>query len=712
MPWTPDLIRLTPRETLVGDVIELLKRMGFRDYERVAGRKEWGIDVVAIRDDPIAGIEKVVLAIHPKGLASSRDINVFADLVDKYKADKGILISPAGFTKDAKVLISREHRGRVVPWDGEKLASLFNNYRMEPPADLVERLKAETEAGEEKGPLEEFELDAPLLHDFSPEAVLRKVASFAASKYPVKPEEVKLESIAVSLSSAYIFSWSVEGDEEKDKAVVFSEDRIVLRATQDKNLSVPVTKALLNDGSVIRATEREVEVPLSPSEAVFVLKAVAAKELGVPEGRVTIHERKKVYVPKEARLEVRVGENLAGARVDLERGEVTFEMNPLPDDHFAERIRDIVRKQTGEEIREYELKRTNGKVKASGKTERFSFEAQFNGYTGRLLGMEALMSDDALSELLRNAYPQGRVINLEKGKKAAIADILLDAGVVVVSVDLTDGSYEEARRLPSPEDAFENARTVIEGNFPLRGLAMKSYRVLEHKYLELVLESVDGKAVVKVDGSTGDVLDYLVEVTPDRAKEIVSGKYPDFEIKSIEGTETEYTVTAENDRHMVTVRVSRDGKLIEETDRVLRRDLAERMAAEAAKEIDEEAVIRSITLNENWEVEFAGRTKVGRFVLHRTTGEVLKSDVRFTEMAIKESYLSHVMEKYKEERPAVERLVLYEERGYVHIKVAGKETLYYARIDTRTGRIISEDRAPTKGITAKLKQLQLDSRYK
>ncbi|NJE01309.1 restriction endonuclease [Thermococcus sp. JdF3] len=712
MPWTADLIRLAPRETLVGDVIELLKRMGFRDYERVAGRKEWGIDVVAIRDDPIAGIEKVVLAVHPKGLASSRDVNVFADLVNKYRADKGILISPAGFTKDAKVLISREHRGRVVPWDGEKLASLFNNYRMEPPADLVEQLKAETEAGEEKGPLEEFELDAPLLHDFSPEAVLEKVASFAASRYPVKPEEVKLESIAVSLSSAYIFSWSVEGDGEKDRAVVFSEDRIVLRATQDKNLSVPVTRALLNDGSIIRATEREVEVPLSPSEAVFVLKAVAAKELGVPESRVTIHERKKVYVPKEARLEVRVGENLAGARVDLERGEVTFEMNPLPDEYFIERTRDIVRKQTGEEISEYELKRTNGKVKTSGKTGRFSFEVQFNGYTGRLLGMEVLMSDDALSELLRNAYPHGRVINLEKGKKAAIADILLDEGVVVVSVDLTDGSYEEARRLPSPEDAFENARTVIEGNFPLRGLVMESYRVLEHKYLELVLESADGRAVVKVDGSTGDVLDYLVEVTPDRAKEIVSEKYPDFKIKSVEGTETEYTVTAENDRHMVTVRVSRDGKLIEEADRVLRRDLAERMAAEAAKEIDEEAMVRSVTLNENWEVEFAGRTKVGRFVLHRTTGEVLKSDARFTEMAIKESYLAHVREKYKEERPAVERLVLYEERGYVHIKVAGRETLYYARIDTRTGKIISEDRAPTKGITAKLKQLQLDSRYK
>lgn len=59
-----------------------------------------------------------------------------------------------------------------------------------------------------------------------------------------------------------------------------------------------------------------------------------------------------------------------------------------------------------------------------------------------------------------------------------------------------------------------------------------------------------------------------------------------------------------------------------------------------------------------------------------------------------------------------ERLTHYKEEGYIHIKVAGKNSLYYARIDTKTGKILSEDRAPIKGITAKLKQLQLESKYK
>ncbi|ASJ09539.1 restriction endonuclease [Thermococcus siculi] len=714
MQWTSDLIRLASEEALIENIIELLKRMGFRDYERVSSKKEWGIDVVAIRDDPIAGTEKVVLALHSKGLASSKDVNVFADLVDKYRADKGILISPVGFTKDAKVLISREHRGRIVPWDGEKLASLFNNYSIEPQEELLKAAERRGREKEEEEKLKEFELDAPLLYDFSPEAVLKKVASAISSKYPIKPEEVKLDSVSVLLASAYIFSWSVEGDEgeEKDKAVVFSKDKMVLRATRDKTLSVPVTKALLNDGSVIRATEREIEVPVSPSEAVFILKERASRELGVPEGRITIHERKKVYVPRRAELALIVGENTAKASVNLEKDELDFEISPLPDEYFLRNASDAVALQTGETPLEQGLERKGGKVRVSGRTERFSFELSFNEYTGKLLGMEALMSDKALEDLLRETYPDGQVINLEKGKKVAVADVLVDDGIAVMQVDLTSGEHVEVRKLPSPSEAFEKAKGVIEENFPLRNLGLESYRVLEHKYLELTMESADGKAIIKVDGQTGDVLDYMAEVTPERARELASGKYPNFEVVVLESGEAEYVLRAENDLHVVTLKVSKDGKLIEETDRVLRRELAEELASRAAREIDDEAVIKSLALNDNWEVVFAGRTKTGRLVLDRATGEVVKSDVRFTEMAIKEAYLSRVREKHGEENPVIERMTLYEEKGYVHIKVAGKETLYYARIDVRTGKVVSEDKAPLKGITAKLKQFQLENKYK
>jgi hypothetical protein len=87
-------------------------------------------------------------------------------------------------------------------------------------------------------------------------------------------------------------------------------------------------------------------------------------------------------------------------------------------------------------------------------------------------------------------------------------------------------------------------------------------------------------------------------------------------------------------------------------------------------------------------------------------------DVRFTEMAIKEAYLSHVREKYGEENPSVERMTLYGENGFVNIKVAGKDKLYYARLDIKTGEILSEDTAPLHSLTAKLKQFQLEGKYK
>lgn len=89
MVWTLDLIMLASEETFIENVIELLKRMGFWNCEKVASKKEWGIDVVAIRGDPLSGTEKLVIAIHHKRLAASRDVNVFAGLVDKYKGRQG-----------------------------------------------------------------------------------------------------------------------------------------------------------------------------------------------------------------------------------------------------------------------------------------------------------------------------------------------------------------------------------------------------------------------------------------------------------------------------------------------------------------------------------------------------------------------------------------------------------------------------------------------
>jgi hypothetical protein len=179
MMWSADLVRKLPKNILLDSISELLWRMGFKNYEKVSNEKEWGANIVAIREDPIAGTEKLLLLVHERGLASSKDVNIFAQSIDRHKAHKGVLVSPAGFTKDAKLLVSREYLGKIIPWDGEKLASLLNNYNVEVPEEAEKFLKP-IKKEEKKVAFQEFELDAPLLYDFSPEELLKKVSDFAA----------------------------------------------------------------------------------------------------------------------------------------------------------------------------------------------------------------------------------------------------------------------------------------------------------------------------------------------------------------------------------------------------------------------------------------------------------------------------------------------------------------------------------------------------
>lgn len=710
MGWTRELVMVASREFLTGAIIELLKRMGFREQERVLKRGEWGIDIVAIRDDPISGTEKLVMLIHSKGLATSKDVNVFADVIDKHKADRGILVSPAGFTKDARLLISREYRGRIVPWDGDRLAVLFQNYGIEPTEELVERAKElQREMARKKG-LTSIELDAPLLFDFSTDVLKKKVLSHVTSHYPVKEEEIEILHLKLLLSSAYIVSWSV-GD-QKDRAVVFSKDEIILKSSSDEKLKSAVRKAMLNDSSIVVATEKETEVVLSPSEAVLFFKGKASQELGVPELKIKVLDRRKVYIPKEAYVELEVGDNKGEARVDLRSWKVEFSLEPLPDDYFLNAARELVEGRVGEKIEFMEVQTDGWKLKVIGKTRRFDFEVSFNKFTGRLLGTDVLMNEDAIEELLKKAYPRGKIIGMERGRKVLVADIETSKGIAVVEVELTKAEYREVRKLVPPKKAFREIKPLIEDNFPVKRLKLKSYSVKDHKFIELEAESKDGIVKVKVDGLSGDVLDYFVEITRERAHELLKERYGELKIVEVEEGEVEYIFTVDDEEHHVKLLISKDGRLIREIDRVLKREVVEKIAEKLIKEIEDDASIKSISLNENWEVEFSGSKYVGVIVLDRASGELLEKKVRHTEMAIKERFMEHVREKYGEKELQIERLTHYEEEGYIVIKLAGAKNYYYGKIDTKSGKILSEDYVPIKGIGSKIKRMQLEGKYR
>ncbi|NJF24602.1 hypothetical protein [Thermococcus sp. Bubb.Bath] len=146
---------------------------------------------------------------------------------------------------------------------------------------------------------------------------------------------------------------------------------------------------------------------------------------------MSIQERQKVYVPFRAELELQVGENSAEASVDLVEGKVDFRIEPLPEEYFITKTREVLEEETGEKPKGIELEKGK-KLKIHGNTERFSFEVVFNPYTGRLIRVETLMSDKALEELLSELYQGGEVLNLEKGKKVAVVDILASGAMVVV----------------------------------------------------------------------------------------------------------------------------------------------------------------------------------------------------------------------------------------------------------------------------------------
>lgn len=86
--------------------------------------------------------------------------------------------------------------------------------------------------------------------------------------------------------------------------------------------------------------------------------------------------------------------------------------------------------------------------------------------------------------------------------------------------------------MPTPEKGAEIARNVVIENFPIKNIEFKSYRILNHQYLEITLEGEDGKAIVKLEGERGEVLDYSVEISEKVASELVRNKYAGSQIGS------------------------------------------------------------------------------------------------------------------------------------------------------------------------------------
>jgi len=121
-----DILRASPRffENLV---LDLLHAMGYgtsrADLQRVGGSGDGGIDGVISLDR--LGLEKVyVQAKRWQNTVGSPQIHAFMGALQLKGADKGIFITTASFSKDARKAAALAH-GSVVLVDGEQLANLM-----------------------------------------------------------------------------------------------------------------------------------------------------------------------------------------------------------------------------------------------------------------------------------------------------------------------------------------------------------------------------------------------------------------------------------------------------------------------------------------------------------------------------------------------------------------------------------------------------------
>jgi restriction endonuclease Mrr len=147
MGWTLELLKTATSDEVIRVVQHLLESLGFKDAERVIA-ENWNIDFIALREDPISGLEKYVIKVKTEELVSSNEVEEFMESIIKAKADRGVFIAVDGFTKDAKVLLGREYKGKIIPWDGERLVKELNDMDIPISNELLERFeKKEEERG-------------------------------------------------------------------------------------------------------------------------------------------------------------------------------------------------------------------------------------------------------------------------------------------------------------------------------------------------------------------------------------------------------------------------------------------------------------------------------------------------------------------------------------------------------------------------------------
>ncbi|NJF24092.1 hypothetical protein [Thermococcus sp. Bubb.Bath] len=684
MKWDASVLKIAPEEFIVEGLSELLRKAGFqevgREYKKV-GKARVAV-VIGERENIFTQKETMTIAVVRGIIEGEKLQKLLADYGD------GVVLIPfdrlEGDVEGARVLTP------------EWLADAFTLHEIKPPKTILEKFLP---LEDETGFLREFILDGPLLNPVYPARLIEESKKLLSYRYGVSPESIRPEKLKLELREVHVFTW-VSG--EGTKRALIRKEGVVLDTDSGKLKGVAM-RVLLEDVATVQASELLFEGIENPKE-MLVREATKGGilDLKTVEGR-------KAYIPTEAVLELSIGENKATVKFNLENGRTQARASPLKEDELVEKFSEVVRRETGEEPT---LTGKVGKGKVllvRGRTERYVIEGEINRYSGEIGLFRKALNESAILFIILERYPDGEVVSVEKQGDSVIADVLTEKALVVLGIDPETGESSSMKKLIHPSQIL--GRILKEENLPFKpgDFSLKVDGVLWHRNVRAVFEGKGVMVRAEYNGKTGEVREKELQISREAAVQIALSRYKGFKLMLEEESEGAFHLTLGGEKHIVKLKVISDGR-IEETDRFLKKKTVEEIALKKVSEIDEGPVVESLSLHDNWEVEFSGVKRFGRMIIHRTTCEILAFEHQYLESFLTKLFKDLVEDEYGD-GTEVEWVLHNLEEGVAGVKGCGGKGTYFAKFDTRTGRVISRDFVP-RGITSKIRLAQVESRYR
>lgn len=684
MKWDASVLKAAPEDVIVEGLSELLRKAGFeevrREYKKAGDASV--IVVIGKRENIFTQTEVLAVAVS-KGIA---DGGTLEKLLEDYSPSAVVIPfgSIEGNVSGVKVLTP------------EWLADTLTKYDIKPPGTLLERF---IPGKVKESFLKKFVLDGPLLEGVSPEKLIEEAKKLLAYKYGISPNLVRPERLELTLEELYAITWFSGGTTKK--ALIKKDD--VIPNADSRNLKGLVMRILLEDVGTLQASKVHFDRVENP-ERILIQKAT--KE-GFQD--IKIIERRKAYLPVKAYLKASIGGNQAEIQFDLKNGMLQARVSPLDENDLTKRVLAVARNETDEDPSLASKVRRGKVLVVRGKTRKYFFEAEINLYSGELGSFRKTLSEDAMLSIVLKNYPDGSVVGMEKHSESVIIDVLTSDGIVVLAIDPENGKIKKSTKLIHPlkilNDVLREYGLVIEPD----GLSPKVEKVSSHRNVMAVFKGKGLTVRIEYDGKTGEIREKELRLTREAAVQIALNKYKDFKLILDEESNGAFYLTLEGDRHIVKLKMFPDGRL-EEIDRFLKKETVEELVLSKVSEIDDNPVIESLSLHENWEVEFSGTKRFGRIVIHRTTGEVLTFEYQYSENFLTKLFREFIEREYNDE-VEIEWILHDFEEGIASVKGYSTRGIYFAKLDTNTGKVLSHDFVPN-GLTSKLKLAQVEGRYR